>query len=260
MTQPITQNKNVFYSITKPTQNMYETVQIRYAESGLKISIENSNGQKHEVNQAFITGLPKQKYVPEEFFSHCFMCIKSVSEDQKALDVHLQLKGGMQKSDEIENDDGMGYNPIEEENQEKARGFNINANLDEKIFRTFSKSAPDWRIVDNGLNIEGKCQTDKCLANKKFVWIQKGYGDFDIGDQIYEGLQCPSCKKNVQDEPLNFGFLNCHYEILGQRLKPSKKLIDIKNNAGDGGVTTFKPLTANEAWQFAKLQIKTTKN
>jgi hypothetical protein len=92
------------------------------------------------------------------------------------------------------------------------------------------------------------------------VWIQKGYGDFDIGDQIFKGLQCPSCKENVQDEPLNFGFLNCGYQILGNRLKPSKKLIEMKNKAGDGGVTTFKPLTANEAWQFTKLQIKTTKN
>ena len=45
----------------------------------------------------------------------------------------------------------------------------------------FSKSAPEWRRVCKGLNLKARCKNQSCKAFKKAVWIQKGFGYFNIG-------------------------------------------------------------------------------
>jgi hypothetical protein len=46
--------------------------------------------------------------------------------------------------------------------------------------------------------LEGLCKTLNCQAYKERVWIQKGYGKFNINKEVYDS-QCPMCKKTVTD-------------------------------------------------------------
>ena len=58
--------------------------------------------------------------------------------------------------------------------------FNFNSLLD-KIKKVFSSSAPSYRTVTSGLNLLAKCVTPECKAYQKSVWVQKGFGEFNIG-------------------------------------------------------------------------------
>ena len=67
------------------------------------------------------------------------------------------------------------------ETQERP-SFSFNAlNNQEKLIRNFVSSAPKWRIVVEGLNLEAKCKKSGCAAFGKMVWVQKGFGRFEIG-------------------------------------------------------------------------------
>ena len=61
-----------------------------------------------------------------------------------------------------------------------AISFQFNS-LEKKIKKDFFNNAPSYRIVASGLNLEAKCATNNCVAFGKKVWIQKGFGQFNIG-------------------------------------------------------------------------------
>jgi hypothetical protein len=50
--------------------------------------------------------------------------------------------------------------------------------VDTTKITNFSSSAPDWRKIRKGLNMEGKCKTKQCKAYDKKVWTPLGYGTF----------------------------------------------------------------------------------
>lgn len=57
----------------------------------------------------------------------------------------------------------------------------------------FAKISAEWRVVGCGLNYEGRCVNKKCVAYNKYVWINRGYGRFDIARDIHRHAQCPMC-------------------------------------------------------------------
>ncbi len=52
-----------------------------------------------------------------------------------------------------------------------------------------------------GLNLRGRCYNLKCHAYQKKVWIKKGFGDFNIMQEILN-CSCPSCEKAVPYETI----------------------------------------------------------
>ena len=62
-----------------------------------------------------------------------------------------------------------------EELDQECGGFNFaDVSKDNEIHGNFSKSAPNWRIVRPGFNLEGKCQHKDCEAFGKRVCIPIG--------------------------------------------------------------------------------------
>ena len=81
----------------------------------------------------------------------------------------------------------------------------------------FSKKAPDWRRVEEGLNLFGKCINKDCEAfNKEVIDPKSNNIKFSIDEQKRE-IKCPICNKNFM--PLTLGFWKCEYQIKGVRLK-----------------------------------------
>ena len=81
--------------------------------------------------------------------------------------------------------------------------------------KKFSDKAPDWRFLVKGLNLEGICKNPSCKAYNKKVWVQKGFGTFNMAREIAKA-RCPmaDCQKKVQEVD-QCGFFYCKYEIEG---------------------------------------------
>src|SRR3990167_2909183 len=86
--------------------------------------------------------------------------------------------------------------------------------MEKPIERKFSDTAPAWREVIKGLNLEGRCKTVDCVAQDKLVWVKKGFGVFDINKEVYNAL-CPMCKKETS-EVENLSFYACKYSVDGK--------------------------------------------
>lgn len=80
----------------------------------------------------------------------------------------------------------------------------------------FSDSAPDWRIVRNGLNLEGFCRNSKCAAIDQRVICPVPCTVFDlIGEK--QLVECPMCRERVK--PIMCGFTNCSYTFEGTKVE-----------------------------------------
>lgn len=90
--------------------------------------------------------------------------------------------------------------------------FVFNSLQKEKL-KDFSSSAPDYRTMKKGLNLEGTCQIQTCKAFKKRVWAPKGMNLFNIAKEM-QTSKCPLCKGFLKDVE-NCGFTDCLYSIEG---------------------------------------------
>ena len=80
--------------------------------------------------------------------------------------------------------------------------------------RQFDPSAPEWRIADRGLNLEGRCTNADCEAFDEMVIMQMGYGVFDVLlDSNADTTRCPCCDEFVQ--PLTCAFSRCEWKWSG---------------------------------------------
>lgn len=77
--------------------------------------------------------------------------------------------------------------------------------------------ASRWKKYVTGLNLEGKCTNENCVAYKKKVICQVGYADYNF-ENIKEDnkIICPMCKKKII--PLSCGFSKCIFKISGRRI------------------------------------------
>ena len=83
------------------------------------------------------------------------------------------------------------------------------------------KNKCPWRIVRLGLNLEGKCFNEKCVAYKKTVIINKEFGRFDLIKQENEIL-CPMCNEIIEAQTC--GFSGCSYCWSGKNSAKMEKL------------------------------------
>jgi len=95
--------------------------------------------------------------------------------------------------------------------------------------RAWSTDAPDWRICQPGLSIEGKCSNAYCQANGQMVIMNFGFGVLDAKDR--ERTRCPMCKGKV--EPVTCGFNNCNWRWAGLK-------------AGSGGGSAIVPVASKQ--------------
>lgn len=128
--------------------------------------------------------------------------------------------------------------------------------LEQKKNLQFSKTAPSYRQAGQGLNMEGKCTNQECVAGKvgAFVIIHKGLGQFNIAKEQFKS-SCPACDKNIEpNNLLNLGFWDCHYQISGHQTKPEKKLVEgAAEKAPKTHYTTF-ATGDNGSWSYLEVE------
>lgn len=80
--------------------------------------------------------------------------------------------------------------------------------------RNFAKEAPDWRRLGPGLAYEGRCINDQCVAYNKEVYINRGYGHFDIARDVHRHANCPMCDHSCS-EVHNCAFYHARWSFCG---------------------------------------------
>ena len=92
---------------------------------------------------------------------------------------------------------------------------------------SFSKSAPRWRCVREGLNLFGLCKNKTCEAFDKEVVHRVGINTkFNLQQNILH-IKCPICSRLVV--PKTCGFWKCEYQFEGEKIEEGElKHIDTK--------------------------------
>ena len=87
----------------------------------------------------------------------------------------------------------------------------------------FSKSAPKWRKVQEGLNIFGICCNPQCKAYKKEVifipHLEEDKHIFNLNDNI-TNILCPICHLIIKIKTC--GFWKCEYQFIGAKIEKGK--------------------------------------
>ena len=79
---------------------------------------------------------------------------------------------------------------------------------------SFSSTAPYYREVCGGLNIMSICKNknNSCDALNDVIYIKIGFvKNWNLYENLEKKVKCPVCEGRVK--PLNYGFINCNYEI-----------------------------------------------
>lgn len=105
----------------------------------------------------------------------------------------------------------------------------------------FNPAAPPWGLVAPGLNLRGFCRNRNCSAYNQNVWIQKGFGSFNITVHA-ETSACPCCKEQVSDVN-NCGFHKCIFSIEGATTENSEDIKRLKVEAPDDEFLYFRDKT-----------------
>ena len=83
-----------------------------------------------------------------------------------------------------------------EELDQECGGFNFaDVSKDNEIHGNFSNSAPNWRIVVPGFNLEGKCQHRGCEAFGQRVCIPIGKTNKEDGTQKFSIAEVVCCEE-----------------------------------------------------------------
>lgn len=101
------------------------------------------------------------------------------------------------------------------------------ASMEKGEERTFSKRAPNYRLLFPGLNLKGRCKNPKCSAYHEFVWCPLGFSSPKKrrlfgnrqGFNIYHEIQkatCPLCRKKLDAKStVSCGFYKCRFQVVG---------------------------------------------
>lgn len=101
----------------------------------------------------------------------------------------------------------------------------------------YGKTAPAWRYIVHGLNIEGLCTNPSCKAYKLMVICQKGFTAFNVAVQP---VHCPVCKKQVK--AITCSFSDCLWMFEGRKVdpKPQKQISEgRRGGAGNGNLLSI---------------------
>ncbi|KAF0724448.1 hypothetical protein Ae201684P_010493 [Aphanomyces euteiches] len=78
---------------------------------------------------------------------------------------------------------------------------------------------PEWRVISEGLNIEGKCLNRNCGAFQKLVIIKNKMEQFNL---LIDSMSCPMC--NAQVTPITCGFYRCQWRFEGVKSQSMKEV------------------------------------
>ena len=141
----------------------------------------------------------------------------------------------MKDSDTISDTEIEDLDIIEAHPSAKGGGFlaTIDVSKNNTKILDFDPSAPSYRKVSGGLNIQGECSNERCEAYNKIVFCMIGYvSDYDIiSDLKKKNIKCPVC--HVEVYPNNYGFLYCEYKIDFTKWENKKKISNsVEGKAG----------------------------
>ncbi|KAH7823771.1 putative polyubiquitin [Monocercomonoides exilis] len=120
---------------------------------------------------------------------------------------------------------------------------------DALVERSFSNTAPPWRVVGRGISIEGICENEGCPAFKKQVICRWRMKTFDLhGSKPF----CPCCLKQIV--PLKPGFYDCRWRISSVKEDGTVTHMPWKE-AEDKKYTTYDEKEAGTA-KFLLLQVE----
>jgi len=126
-----------------------------------------------------------------------------------------------------------------------------NQNLMQK--RSWSKSAPDWRIVRPGLCLEGPCYNFGCKAYGREVICNQGMTRFNLMTDSQQN--CPECRKKVKVTTCAFN--NCRWRFSG--VKENGEIFSpIKWKEIDDAYYRFDDSQENSSCSWRSLIIETT--
>jgi hypothetical protein len=76
-----------------------------------------------------------------------------------------------------------------------------------------SHSSYPWRLIRNGLNIEGLCTNIQCEAYNQMVVINLGIGEFDFARiMLARNNKCPKC--NTRIHPTKYALIRCQWRYV----------------------------------------------
>lgn len=84
----------------------------------------------------------------------------------------------------------------------------------EKLAWGNSKSCPKWRLVSDGLCIEGTCDNRQCQAHGQKVCCSAGFTTLDLVKDTWRG-KCPACRHMF--DPSSVAFNNCEWRVSGTK-------------------------------------------
>lgn len=130
--------------------------------------------------------------------------------------------------------------------------------LEGRKYTQFSSDAPRYRVVGAGLNLEGACTSQSCVAGKIKAWVivPKGIGIFNVIEELCRA-QCPACEGLIGLENMkNLGFWKCTFILRGQQVAPEFKNIDQQaEEAEEHHYTTFAS-TEECTWRYLTADVK----
>lgn len=88
----------------------------------------------------------------------------------------------------------------------------------------WSKTAPVWRIVGKGLNLEGRCTNKACVAGRQRLRVvcKMGYRAVNL---VTERAQCPVCSRTVQVTTCSF--TDCLWMYEGRKAETAQPLHEL---------------------------------
>ena len=120
--------------------------------------------------------------------------------------------------------------------------------LDNEVERCFYKGLPLWRSLKRGFSLKGRCQNKQCPAYNDVIYINKGFGTFDMARTCFTS-KCPQCLY-VSKNLLNCCFWRASYEWTGC-LKTGEK----RTGKGTAGYEKYKSFKEGENVEWAYLEI-----
>lgn len=144
--------------------------------------------------------------------------------------------------------------------------MNLFVNFREPIDLQISNTAPAWRTIDKGFNLEGKCINQACQSFKEnsYVCIEKKFGEFHISE-VTCNCKCPQCKEPLKNTNIdNCIFLDCIYSIEGMDENDEKTSIFEKVALKDKPVSFARDILNKEngniiKWKYLKIKVEEPK-
>ncbi len=135
----------------------------------------------------------------------------------------------------------------------------VNFDRNTQPYKVFSTTAPRWRIIYSGINMEGVCNNSICDANNQRVWCnlkttkgkqKKRYrgsiddDEDDADEQFIDPIMvssiryccyCPACDTKINHKTVKwFGFYDCRYDICGLNYDTDKQESNRGNSISRG--------------------------